>query len=288
MDEKIINKGMMTLRWMVRGEKITGEINKERNVECQDRMYSIVEDDFSCIALADGAYSAECGGLGAQAACEAVCRIMQDKFDYLYELSEENIKYYVLCAVVRSFRKIILEKDIKLKDLGSTLLFTSVKGDKYISMLLGDGFIIKNMKDYSEYLLYEKNAQNINGIKKKHLTSSPMCYLHAHVNKGEIHDTQSFFMCSDGLYDNVNVKDEEELKENIQTIMDSRIYGPRDNKNRSQLTTDNKYSHNIYNNKKITNELYINAQRNDDGADKEVGNDLYADDGSYIALFKEL
>lgn len=274
------------MKWMVRGEKITGKINRERNVECQDRMYSVVEEKFSCIALADGAYSAECGGFGAQVACEAVCIIMQDKFDYLYELSEENIKYYVLCAVVRRFRKIIIEKDIKLKDLGSTLLFTAVKGDKYISMLLGDGFIIKNMKDHSEYLLYEKNAQNINGIKKKHLTSSPMCYLHARVNKGEIHDTQSFFMCSDGLYDNVNVKDEEELKEIIQTIMNSRIYGhidTRDNKNRSQITTDNKY-----NNKKITNKLYINVKRNDDEADKEVMNDLYADDGSYITLFKEL
>lgn len=207
------------LRWMVRSEKITGEINRERNMECQDSTYSIVEEDFSCMALADGAYCATYGGLGAQIACETVCKIMKDKFDYLYELNEESIKYYVLCAVIRSFRKIILEKDIRLKDLGSTLLFTAVKGDKYISMLLGDGLIIKNNEEQSEYLLFEKHVENINGIKKKHLTSSPMCYLYAHINKGNIDGTDSFFMCSDGLYDRFNVKDEKELKVNIKNIM---------------------------------------------------------------------
>lgn len=191
-------------------------MNRNRNVECQDRTYYVQHDDFLCIALADGASCTEYGRIGAQTAAETVCEFMKNKFDYLFELEDEKIKYDVLCEVLRNLRKIIIEDDIKLKELGSTLLFTALKDNRYISMLLGDGAIIKRQKDSYEYLIY---SESISTNKKKYLTSSPMCYLNAYVKKGRVNDIKSFIMCSDGFLDNLNIKHMEEGEQSIENLI---------------------------------------------------------------------
>lgn len=246
---------MIILEWSIKSNIITGKMNIDRNVECQDKTCYIQHDDFSCIALADGASCAMYSGAGAEGVTTAVCQFMRERFDYLYELDEEKIKYEVLCAVLRHLRKIIIEKNIKLKDLGSTLLFTAIKGNKYISMLLGDGIIAKHNKESNGYSIYSES--NITG-KKKHLTSSPMCYLHAHLNKGITDNTDIFFMCSDGLADNMNLNDEVLLKQSINTILEKDILEC------------------IY--KETTNNII-------DAATDKQGGYIYTDDCSYVALY---
>lgn len=224
------------LNWIIKSQSIAGKMNRDRNIECQDKTYSVQHEDFACIALADGASCSEYGGIGAQVAVETVCEFMEKRFDYLFELNEEEIKYHVLCSVLRKLRKIIIERDIKLNNLASTLLFTAVKGDRYISMLLGDGMISKNQKEHYEYLIYSETRST---YKKKYLTSSPMCYLNAYVNKGNVGDIEGFFMCSDGLSDKVNIKDSDELKNSIDNIMEKIYLFHKDEKNIYKQMEDN-------------------------------------------------
>lgn len=186
------------MKWIVKSQIITGKANKKCGIKCQDKIHYINNEEIICAALADGAGCANFGDLGADIAVKTACEYIKKNFDYLFKLEEEKVKYKIFSCIIREFRKLIIERNVILRDLASTLLVMAVKGDKYIMISLGDGYIgyVKNKK-LKTMFYFDSNITN----KKKFLTSSPMCYEYAELKRGNINDLNTFFICSDGFID---------------------------------------------------------------------------------------
>lgn len=185
------------MKWTIKCENIKGKINKKYNRKCHDKIYYLNKEKILCAALADGAGCAKYGDIGAYSSVKASCEYMEKNFDNLFELEEEKIKYKLFCHIKRKLRELILEKDILLKDLASTLLVIAIKEDKYIMISLGDGYIGQLDDEKVKTMFYVDSRKN---NKKKFLTSSLICYKYAEAKKGYVNNSKSFFMCSDGFF----------------------------------------------------------------------------------------
>lgn len=170
---------MVLLEWIIKANSIKGNFKRRINDKCQDKIYSIENEESVCIALADGASCALYGDLGAEISVKTSCEYMKRNFDKLFKFSEEKIKYELLCAVVMALRKASIIGNYYLKDLVSTLSILAIKDKRYISIFLGDGIIGKIENEKLDSISYFDSTKN---SKYKYLTTTSECYYRAKIH----------------------------------------------------------------------------------------------------------
>ncbi|OSA92126.1 UNVERIFIED_ORG: hypothetical protein B2H95_05640 [Clostridium botulinum] len=204
------------MEWIIKENSIGSRFRKDLNNNCQDKVYSIKDKESICIALADGSGSSIYGDIGAEIAVKTSCEYMINNFDDLFKMSEEKIKYEVLCAVIRALRKESVLKNYYIKDLSSTLSLVAIKCNKYISIFLGDGMIGKVKNSNLNCMFYfDSNKNN----KNKYLTTTSYCYEVTEVDKGYCHDTNLFFILCDGVINCFYNQDKNKVCINLNEII---------------------------------------------------------------------
>ena len=186
--------------WKVVKAEITGSSHKKNGTPCQDVTNKLVTENSCTIVLADGAGSASLSELGAELTCKSILRTCHKDFDELFDMDSMLAKTKIIHSI-RTRLGIKAKKHNKNKqELASTLLFVSIKKNKFIAGHIGDGIIgIIDEKGEAIVLSEPENGEFANTT---YFTTSENYRYHLRLYRGEIDNNyNSFFMMSDGAAD---------------------------------------------------------------------------------------
>lgn len=128
--------------WNIVGLEIQGRGHRERQIPCQDSIYSIQNDNLAIIALSDGAGSASHSHYGARAAVETMSHYVEREFDKLYSLEEVEVVQELIATELKYMLQELEDThDQDIKTFASTLLLVAVKEERALILHLGDGEI---------------------------------------------------------------------------------------------------------------------------------------------------
>lgn len=124
-----------------------GKSHKKNNMPCQDYCDYYVDSDneFSIIALSDGAGSCKYSHWGSELLVQKIILFFQNNYKILFEKEIDNIKEEIIEYLSKSFEEKAKEKSIEEKELSATLLFVGCYKDKFIYGHIGDGIICCDM-----------------------------------------------------------------------------------------------------------------------------------------------
>lgn len=120
-----------------------GKSHKKNNMPCQDYCdyYVDVDNEFSIIALSDGAGSCKYSHYGSELLVKKIILFFQNNYKILFEKEIDDIKAKIIEYLSKSFEEKAKEKSIEEKELSATLLFVGCYKDKFIYGHIGDGII---------------------------------------------------------------------------------------------------------------------------------------------------
>ena len=196
----------MIFMWKTFESSAQGRSHIKENIPCQDKTYSLTVGDVTTIALADGAGSARLSHYGAECAVKAIAEELCNKFDSYWEEKDASVaKFRFYHEILRKLRKRAEELSCDLKDLASTLLAVSVKGDRFLIFHVGDGVI--GYKDSG--ILKVASAPNNGEFSNTTIfTTSSQAESQTRLIKATSDTIDGFILMSDGpeacLYDHKN------------------------------------------------------------------------------------
>lgn len=121
----------------------TGSFHKALNQENQDYLYSIEEEDYITIMLADGATACEMGLEGAKLSCQAMTQVIEYESTVFFNYPKDKIAYLLTEQLLYCIE---CNKRAKcdLKEYGSTftLAFMEKKTGRTVLVNLGHGAIL--------------------------------------------------------------------------------------------------------------------------------------------------
>lgn len=118
-----------------------GKSHIKNNIPCQDYCDYLIEDEFSIIALSDGAGSCKYSHFGSKLLVEKIILFFKDNYKTLFEKEIESIKENIIEYLSKNIEDMSKEKSIEEKELSATLLFVGCYKDKFIYGHIGDGII---------------------------------------------------------------------------------------------------------------------------------------------------
>lgn len=203
--------------WQISQCSVEGRSHINQQIPCQDKTFSLIKNNISVIALADGAGSAKQSHFGAKVITKFICNDFVENFDRYFD-SDDGI--YIKEELVR---KINLELNTlsqklncKFEDLASTLMAVSIKNDEFIIIHIGDG-LIGYLKDNK--LKVASNPENGEFINTTIFTTSKDLLLKMKLIKGNINNIDAFFIMSDGTETSFYNKKENKFAEVLKKII---------------------------------------------------------------------
>ena len=204
--------------------EVQGRGHIKNSIPCQDKTYSICINGVQTVALADGAGSAKLSHFGAENVVKNICYELSNKFeDYFLEEDGIVVKENLLKNIKTNLEKLAFELECDTKDLASTLLFVSIKNDKFILAHIGDGVIgyLKNGE-----LKIASQPENGEFINTTIFTTSKDAINSMRLIKGHINDIKSFILMSDGTEESFYDRRERKLAEVLKNIIEKMITEP--------------------------------------------------------------
>ena len=182
--------------WKVIKAEMTGTSHKKNGTPCQDVTKKLVTSNSCTIVLADGAGSASLSELGAELTCKSVLRTFHRDFEELFDMDPSLAKTKIIHSIRTRLGIKAKKFNQKKEELASTLLFVSIKNNKYIAGHIGDGIIgIIDEKGDAIVLSEPENGEFANTT---YFTTSKNYKYHLRLYRGEIDNYNSFFLMSDG------------------------------------------------------------------------------------------
>lgn len=184
---------------------VQGRGHLSKKIPCQDRVYSSRKNTVATIALADGAGSCMFSEKGAEIVTKEISKIINSVFDSVFD-NKIDIQTYIISSLTRKLLEFSKSNDLSIKDLSSTLLFVSIKDNRYIAGHIGDGVIgYKNMKNTINVLSHPDNGEYSNST---YFVTSSNAHKYLRIYKGNLNEIDGFILMSDGseesLYDKRN------------------------------------------------------------------------------------
>ncbi|MBQ7703828.1 MAG: protein phosphatase 2C domain-containing protein [Selenomonadaceae bacterium] len=182
--------------WKVTQIAIKGRSHENSGTPCQDKTFSLNNNECFAVSLADGAGSAAHSEIGAQGVTKKVCEVLTEKFDeYFSAETSDKVAEELLAALIEELEKISAVSNCDLKDLASTLLAVAVKNDNFLAVHVGDGVIGMLDGDFLAVLSTPDNGEFSN---ETTFVTSPDAISHLRLYKGNIDEVSAFMLMSDG------------------------------------------------------------------------------------------
>ncbi len=174
--------------------EIRGTVHRLENVPCQDKTAFIKDDNYTCIALADGAGSRVHSHIGAKIAVDTIC-------DYFK--NNQSIEAFDKKELLDLIVKKLMDNSCSFYELSSTLIFVFISNDEAIIGHLGDGFAFGIFDNDIEVLSYPENGEEKNIT---YFTTDNNALDHLRTKRLKVEDAMGFLLTSDGggdcLYSN--------------------------------------------------------------------------------------
>ncbi|WP_020004119.1 PP2C family serine/threonine-protein phosphatase, partial [Brachyspira innocens] len=214
-----------------------GKSHIKNNTPCQDYCDYFFSEDFSIIALSDGAGSCKFSQIGSKTLVDSTIELLKNNYETIIDKNEDEIKSLIISYLSKKIEQTALEQKIEEKQLSATLLFVLSYKDKAMYGHIGDGIIGCDFKNELIVLDRGENGEFKNetvffrkNIKKDYLK------LKIIPNK----DILSFFCFSDGL-EHVFISNKEDiLAPKLQTYS-SWIYKYENKTYEEEITDDLNY-----------------------------------------------
>lgn len=193
--------------WKIAGTFVTGISHEKQNIGCHDRFSYKKLNDITSISLADGAGSVKYPEIGADIASVYINNILSKNFDWIFYASAEKAIYKLTHPIRSLIGKQAKKKNSTLRDFATTLIFASVKDDKFIAGHIGDGILACLKKDEIQLMSPPDNGEFVN---ETYFITSNSYKMHFRIFKGNLDEIDGFVLMSDGtcesLFDKKNRK----------------------------------------------------------------------------------
>ena len=195
--------------WKVIKCAVQGIGHIDKGIPCQDKVYSLTANDVTTIALADGCGSSKLSHYGAETITKFICEKFCNNFDVIYNDEDGvNVKKQIINDILEQWSILAQGKECEIKDLRSTLLFVSVKGNHYILTHIGDGILGYLKGDELKVALMPKKEGAAN---ETFYPDSSVCLQIMQLIKGELNTINGFVLLSDGTEASLYDKRKEQL-----------------------------------------------------------------------------
>lgn len=178
---------------------LQGARHRANNLPCEDRTYAVSKNGVDVIALADGAGSQKYSSAaqGAECVTKTICEFFCVHFDDVYNTDDEKrVKYAIMTICQNALRE--RAKELMIDDIitmSSTLLCVAVKGNKAVSLHIGDGAIGGIVNNNIVTISAPDNGEFASTT---FFITMPQANEFLHIKKFTIEGASVFFMMSDG------------------------------------------------------------------------------------------
>lgn len=191
--------------WVVAGTYVTGLSHIKKNVCCHDRFAYKKKNDVVCMSLADGAGSVKYPEIGAEIATNQVNKMVTEKFDGLFNAEPGATRLKITHAIRTSMGIHAKEKLVDKKEFATTLIFASVKDDRFIAGHIGDGVLGYLENNELKLLSLPDNGEFVN---ETYFITSDSYKRRFRIFKGNLNAISGFVLMTDGtcesLFDKKN------------------------------------------------------------------------------------
>lgn len=191
--------------WKIAGTYVQGSSHFLKKIPCQDRFVFLQKNGVSSISLADGAGSVKYAEKGAEIATKQINATMARDFDVLWAMEADKARQKIIHAIRTNIGIQAKKNNATLKDYASTLIFVSVKNDKFIAGHIGDGILGCQKNDILHVLSPPENGEFVN---ETYFVTSKSYNQRFRLFKGDLEGIDGFVLMSDGtcesLFDKKN------------------------------------------------------------------------------------
>lgn len=201
--------------WKAAGTYVVGLSHEKKNIGCQDRFVSTWANRVTCISISDGAGSANFAEIGAEITTNQINNTITNKFDLIYALDENKAKLKLISDIKAKLKIQAKIKLTLLENFASTLIFASVKGDKFIAGHIGDGIlgIIEN-----ERITLLSSPDNGEFINETYFVTSKFVENRFKIFRGCLNDISGFVLMSDGTCESLFDKKSNSIAPIVKTL----------------------------------------------------------------------
>ena len=205
--------------WKIASSYTIGQGHILKNTPCQDRTFKLIKKHksgvFYGLALADGAGSCIHSDIGAEVIIEKILYLIKSKFSYIFK--KNNPSEYMIKYIEKELYALANQKNINFKDLSSTLLFITIKNNKFLIGHIGDGVI--GMLDKNNNLKTISKPENGEFSNSTFFTTSITYKDRLRVLKGTLKNAQGFILMSDGAEESLFDKKKKLLSDTNKIII---------------------------------------------------------------------
>jgi len=229
-------------KWKLASTYVIGKGHISKNIPCQDRTCILKNEVFKSIkikkketkskvcsfskiildntnsfyglSLADGAGSCKHSDIGAEFISKEVLIYIKKIFDSLYY---NNTIQLDLTNYIENSLNNITNNTISFKDLSSTLLFITIKSNKFIIGHIGDGVI--GILDKFNHLKVLSKPDNGEFSNATYFTTSTSYPYRLRLLKGTLKNCKGFILMSDGCEESLYDKQSGVLAEINKTLI---------------------------------------------------------------------
>jgi hypothetical protein len=181
--------------WRAAGAAVMGRSHGQKEIPCQDKIFSVSRDPFHAITLADGAGSCPLSHEGAALVTELTACYLSSHMRALAGKPPGEWAALILNHLTRNLASRAKALNAGSRDLSSTLLFAVVYGDNYVAGHIGDGVIGCLKKDGLHLVSEPESGEFINTT---FFVTTPGALQHFRLYRGSGADVEGFFLMSDG------------------------------------------------------------------------------------------
>ena len=192
------------------GAVIAGTSHIKNNKPCQDSIYSKYENKTMVSALSDGAGSCSKSEIGSELCTRYIADFFCNNFNTIYKQDKKNISETLVLQLKDELKKKAEKLKISVNDLSSTLLFVAVKNNKFIAGHIGDGLIGSFHDTGARVFSAPENGEHGN---ETFFITQNNALDHFRIYKGNLKSIIGFILMSDGSYDNLFDKRNNNLTE---------------------------------------------------------------------------
>lgn len=182
--------------WLINGTAVRGRSHISSGAPCQDKIAWKTDGSAYAVALADGAGSAALSQLGAEKCVDVITQYFLEHFDECHaDTDEDRLKSNIYKLLLENLEKTAEEMNCPIKALACTLLCVAVKGERCISLHLGDGIIA--YKDANGLNVYS-TPDNGEYSNITYFVTTDNALSKIRIRRESLKDTEAFYLMSDG------------------------------------------------------------------------------------------
>ena len=178
-----------------------GTYHLQKSLPCQDAVAGRKWENYSAIALADGAGSCQFSQYGAETVVNTVLDTLEENSD---QWIDEDLSH-IASSIIDACLKELSNAPYKVKEQSSTLLFCLVRADgAFLCGHIGDGFIFRVSENITRAISFPENGDTLS---ETVFVTSPNAAAHLRMQRGQLTGGEAVLICSDGAGDGLYARD---------------------------------------------------------------------------------